>query len=189
MNAIIFITLTVGLALLILPNESIESASEELQIMLNKAIWIIVLSVSAICCFIYAKLISNFRLRLLYEQSQRCGKVLMLQLIVALLSLSALSMYSLVQQYQHVNSRVQGVELSLLWKMVFSITAVAGMLQRFLASEQHDYNATVSIHVHAMKLYLFMYIPCALFTLVHVQEGYCSRYVNVYMYVSVCLSV
>lgn len=125
----------VGVAHGLVQNDFIELGNEEIRLLAYRVVWIIVFCVSLLCCYYYTKLVFNYRLGLLYEQCERYGAVLVLQLMVALLCLGALSIYSLIQQVQLVNLEAQSRELSWLWHLVFIATAIAGILQRILASK------------------------------------------------------
>ena len=138
-NTTIFITLMVGVAHGLVQNDFIELGNQELRLLAYRVVWIIVFCVSLLCCYYYIKLVFNFRLGLLYEQCERYGAVLVLQLMAALLCLGALSIYSLIQQVQLVNSEAQSTELSWLWHLVFTATAIAGILQRILASKHYTF--------------------------------------------------
>lgn len=125
----------VGVIFLVLRYRFNESTSKELQLLVYGIIWLIVLSVSTICCYIYIKLICNFKLTLLFEQCQRSGTIFVLQLMVAMLCLGLLSTYTLFQLVQRVDARLKNMEFSSLWKAFFYITAFVRILQRLLASE------------------------------------------------------
>ena len=131
-NTVISVTLLVGVAQVLIQNGLIEIGSEN-QLSVYRAIWVIVLIVSLLCCYYYVKLVANFQFKLLYEQSQRYGAVLVLQLMVALFCLGLLSIYSLVQQIQLASSKSNSVKLNWFWKFVFTATAFVGILQRVLA--------------------------------------------------------
>ena len=152
-NVVVFFTMMVGVAHVLLQNDVVELANEELQLLAYRAIWIIVLCASVLCCYYYVKLIFKFRLRLLYEQCQRCGAVLVLQLMVALFCLGALSIYSLVQQVQLVSSKDESTPITSFWRVTFTATAIAGVLQRLLASK-----LDVHVHVYTCTCDVYMYL-------------------------------
>ena len=143
-NTIITLKLLVGVIFLVLRYKFSESTSKELQLIVYGIIWLIVLSVSIICCWIYIKLIYNFRLALLFEQCQRSGTIFVLQLIVAMLCLGLLSTYTLFQLVQRVDAQVKNMEFSSTWKRFFYITAFFRMFQRLLASEFLSYTVAKS---------------------------------------------
>ena len=135
MNAIVLITLMVGVVHVCVQNDLINLVNKDIYKLAYRSTWIVSFSVSALCCYYYVKLVFNFRLRLLYEQCQRCGALLVVQVMVALICLAGVSTYSLVQQMQLIGSEAQGRDLPLLWKTVFITTTFAGVLQRLLASK------------------------------------------------------
>ena len=131
-NTITSFTLIVGVAHIVIKNRFIELGDEDVQLLAHRTIWVILLCVSLLCCYYYAKLVCNYRLTLLFEQSQQ---FVVIQVMVVLLCLGLLSVYSLVHQVQLAGSEEHSVNLNWLWKFVFTATAFAGVLQRILASK------------------------------------------------------
>ena len=141
MNTLIAITLVVGVVHILVHNEF---GNDEMGL-LAYAIWVIVFGVSLLCCYYYVILLYNFRPKLLYEQCQRCGTVLVFKLMVAFFCLGLLSMYSFLQQAHLAGSKVFSTNSNRLWNTVFSSTVFSGVLQRFLSGILNHYHTILYV--------------------------------------------
>ena len=101
----------------------------------NLTLRLIVLSVSAICCYIYLKLLWFFEWKLLLEQCHRHGAMFVIQLMSLMLCFGGVSAYTLWQMIGKVNVRVEEMEFVLMWRLLFYLTAVFRFVQRILASK------------------------------------------------------
>ena len=134
-NIAIFGKLFAGLIVLLVRFEYYENASKEFQLLVYSTIWLIVLSVSTICCYIYSKLLLSFEWKLLLEQCRRHGAMFVIQLISVMLCFGGVSAYTLWQMVGKVNARVDEMEFVLLVRLLFYLTAFFRLLQRIVASK------------------------------------------------------
>ena len=147
LNTVIIIKIMVGTTLIVLQHTLPESVSKHLHQLFYGITWLTVLSVSLICCYIYIKLIYNFRLELLYQQCQCVGTIFVLQLMMAVLCLGILSTYTHYQMFQKDDTQIQQKKLSTILKALFYVSTFARMLQKILASQFINY---VFLHLWAV---------------------------------------
>jgi len=134
-NIAIFGKLFAGLFVLLVRFEYYENASKDFQVLIYSTIWLIVLSVSAICCYVYLKLLWFFEWKLLLEQCRRHGAMFVIQLMSLMLCFGGVSAYTLWQMIGKVNVRVDEMEFVLMWRLLFYLTAFFRFVQRILASK------------------------------------------------------
>jgi len=154
MNIAIFVKLIAGLIFLLVRFEYYENASKEFQLLVYSTIWLIVLSVSIICCFLYVKMIWKFKWSLLLEQCNRHGTMFVIQLASVMLCLGGVSVYTLCQTIGNVNRRVDEMEFAMLWKGLFYLTAFFRIAQRVLASKL---NTGLSLHTELQQSIWYNY--------------------------------
>ena len=175
MNIAIFVKLIAGLIFLLVRFEYYENASKEFQLLVYSTIWLIVLSVSIICCFLYVKMIWKFKWSLLLEQCNRHGMMFVIQLASVMLCLGGVSVYTLCQTIGNVNRRVEEMEFAMLWKGLFYLTAFFRIAQRVLASKL---NTGLSLHTELNYISLagiIIAVPCPSRPDIIIIVGYCKQ--------------
>ena len=109
--------------------------SKDFLLLARVSVWITAFCVSLMCCYWHLKLMYNFQLKLLYRQFQRCGTVVMMQLMVALFCLGILSTYSLLHRVRHASSVTH--DANWMWSILLDSTVFVGVLQQFLSSKYY----------------------------------------------------
>ena len=107
--------------------------TEENHLFMHRGIWPTFLCVSFVCCYYLVKLLYSFRLKLLYEQCQRCGTAIMLTVMFVLLCSGTLSSYKVFHEVQLANAHNSSI--SWMWSHVFNSTIFFVVLQRLLCSK------------------------------------------------------
>ena len=109
---------------------------KELHWFTQRGIWLsTLLCVSFVCCYCHIKLVYNFRPRLLIDQFQRCGTVLLLQVMAAMLFLGTLSIYNLLQRVQLASFNSHNGSSDWMWKFAFNSTILLAVMQGILSSK------------------------------------------------------
>ena len=131
----IYVIQLLGLALLLVRFEFYEAASSKFQILIYGSIWLIVLTVSVICCWIYLRLIYyTFRKRrLLFQQANQYGRMFVVSIIALTLWFGILSSYTLFTLAPIVLERIEEMEFPFVWKTLFCFTVFFRVSERILA--------------------------------------------------------
>lgn len=110
--------------------QRLNSSCRELQLLLCGIMWLIVPSVSSICCYIYGHLIWLFPWKWLTEQQS--AKFRMICVIGPILTaiFGVVSTYTLFQLL--LNMHNYRIEFSFVWEMFWYITAILRVLERIL---------------------------------------------------------